>query len=116
MTTWHVHAIRGLMLAALAVAVPLGAARAGQTRLEPGAADTVDTGERGNYTTMTIRNLGGAPGSVVFGAPIGRTVTVPAGGSVELNGAYGRPGVAARNSGPTSLTITTRYMETVRGP
>src|SRR3546814_7079699 len=59
-TTWRAHATRGLLLIALAAATPLAAAQAGQTNLKPGASDTVDTGERGNYTTMTIHNLGRA--------------------------------------------------------
>jgi hypothetical protein len=116
MTTWRTHATRGLLLIALAATAPLTAAQAGQTHLAPGASDVVDTGERGNYTTMTIQNLGSQPGRVEFGAPISRTVDVPAGGQVELYGSYGRPAVQAANRGPTALSITTRYLETFHGP
>lgn len=116
MTTWRAHATRGLLLIALAAAAPLTAAQAGQTDLKPGASDVVDTGERGNYTTMTIHNLGSQPGRVDFGAPIGRSVDVPPGGQVELYGSYGRPAVKATNSGQAPLRIITRYMETFRGP
>src|SRR3546814_19864770 len=55
-TTWRAHATRGLLLIALAAATPLAAAQAGQTNLKQGASDTVDTGERGNYTTITLPN------------------------------------------------------------
>lgn len=119
-TTWRRHATRGLLLIALAAALPaalpLAAAQAGETRLAPGASDTVDTGERGNYTTVTIRNLGSQPGRVEFGAPLNRTVDVPAGGEVSFDASVGRPALPATNRGPTTLRIDTRYLETFRGP
>jgi len=115
MTEFRTTAIGGLLLLLLATLPALPAA-AGQTLLEPGASDSIDTGERGNYTTVTIRNLGDQPGRVDFDAPIGRSVEVPAGGEVALYGNYGRPAVRAVNRGPTRLRIVTRYMESFRAP
>jgi hypothetical protein len=114
--SWFRHARHGLLLVALMAALPLAAARAGQTLLDPGASGTIDTGERGNYTATTIYNLGDQAGRVEFGAPIDQVIEVPAGGQVELNGNYRRPAVQATNRGPTRLRILTRYFETVRGP
>ena len=114
-TTWRRHATRGLLLIALAATAPL-AARAGETRLAPGASDMMDTGERGNYTTVTIRNPGSQPGRVEFGAPLNRTVEVPAGGEISFDVSVGRPAVPVTNNGPVPLRIDTRYLETFRGP
>ena len=66
--SWFRHARHGLLLVALMAALPLAAARAGQTLLDPGASGTIDTGERGNYTATTIYDLGDQAGRVEFGA------------------------------------------------
>ena len=102
-------------VAALTMLVSLSA-MAGGFRLEPGAAVQIDTGERQNYTTITITNPDATPGRLALDAPIGRTVEVPARSSVELYGAYGRRTVNVTNAGSSRLEIVTRYMETPRWP
>lgn len=103
------------VMAALTMLVSVSA-MAGGFRLEPGAAVQIDTGERQNYTTITISNPDAVPGRLALDAPIGRTVEVPAHGSVELYGAYGRRTVGVTNTGSSRLEIVTRYFETPRWP
>lgn len=101
----------------LAIAVmAAGPARAGAFRLEPGAATRLDTGERQQYTTITITNLGTVPGRLILDVPVSRDVEIPAGGTVELYGPYSRGTVAVTNAGPTRLYVVTRYLETWRQP
>ena len=91
-------------------------AMAGGFRLESGAAAQIDTGERQHYTTITITNPDARPGRLALDAPVNRVVDVPARGSVELYGAYGRRTVSVTNTGSSRLEIVTRYMETPRWP
>lgn len=104
------------LLAAAMLALAALPAEAGGFRLEPGAATRIDTGERQQYTTITISNPGAAPGRLVLDAPVSREVEIPAGGTVELYGLYNRGNVAVANTGPTRLEVVTRYMETWRAP
>jgi hypothetical protein len=103
-----------LLLGSLAVTWPDTAA-AGQFSLAPGATTTIDTGERGNYTTVTIRNAGAEAGRLRF-AGSGRVVDVPAGGKADIYEAFGRAGTSVSNTGPVPLIVQTRYMETFHGP
>jgi len=102
--------------AALLVMLASLPAMAGGYRLEPGAATRIDTGERQNYTTITIANPDAVPGRLMLDAPVGRVVDVPARGQVELYGAYGTGTVGVTNTGPSRLEIVTRYMERPRWP
>ena len=110
-------AYRGNLVAVAALTLLVNRpAAAGGFRLEPGAATRIDTGERQNYTTVTITNPEAAPGRLTLGAPIGRIVEVPARGQVELYGAYGTRTVGVTNTGSSRLEIETRYFETPRLP
>lgn len=105
-----------LALAAMLAAMAAGPAQAGMTLLDPGAAGSIDTGERSNYTAVTISNLGDQPGRLELGAPANSVIEIPPSGTVELNASYGRAAVQAINRGPTRLRILTRYQETFRAP
>ncbi|WP_374301390.1 hypothetical protein [Ferrovibrio sp.] len=96
-------------------------AQAGMVQVEPGAASQIDVGDRSNYTTITISNAGAVAGRLELGAPVNQTIEVPAGGKVELYGAYGRGPVSGsyvslKNSGNVPLHVLSRYQETVRLP
>lgn len=100
---------------ALTVAQP---ARAGMIEIAPGATGQIDVADRGSYTTITISNSGTTAGRLELGMPPGQIVEVPAGGKVELYGAYGQSGsyVAVKNSGSVPLRVLTRYQERIRLP
>lgn len=119
MTGWPFAALRRWAFPLFAAAMLISAAlpaEAGSFRLEPGAATRIDTGERQQYTTITIVNPGAAPSRLILDAPVNREVEIPAGETVELYGLYNRSSVAVRNSGQSRLEIVTRYMETWRLP
>lgn len=107
-----------MLVLGLAAAPP---AQAGMIQVEPGASSQIDVGDRSNYTTITVSNAGSVAGRLEFGAPVNQTVEVPAGGKVELYGAYGRgplgnSSVAVKNSGSVPLRVLSRYQETIRLP
>lgn len=102
--------------AGLAALLAAGSALAGGFRLEPGAATRIDTGERQTYTTITISNPDTVAGRLALEAPVGRVIDIPAGGNVELYGAYGRSTIAVTNTGASRLLVVTRYLETQRLP
>lgn len=104
------------VLAAAAIALWTLSAQAGAFRLEPGAATQIDTGERQQYTTITIANPGTTPGRLTLDAPINREIEIAAGGTAELYGLFGRGSVAVVNTGQSKLEIVTRYMESWRSP
>lgn len=99
----------------LALAQP---ARAGMIEVAPGASGQIDVADRGSYTTITISNSGTAAGRLELGTSPAQIVEVPAGGKVELYGAYGQSGsyVAVKNSGSVPLRVLTRYQERPRLP
>lgn len=104
-----------ILVLGLAVAPP---ARAGMVEITPGASVQIDVADRGSYTTITISNAGAAAGRLELGTPPGQIVEVPAGGKVELYGAYGQGGsyVVVKNSGGVPLRVLTRYQERTRLP
>jgi hypothetical protein len=109
---------RLVLMAAITAFLVLGLqpAMAGGYRVEPGVATRIDTGERSNYTTVTIINRGNAPGQLTIDAPTSRVIAVPAGGQVELYEQYGRSTIGISNTGTVPLQVVTRYMETPRLP
>lgn len=117
MTSIRIPAFSILAFAILALAVAFPA-RAGMIEIAPGATGQIDVADRGSYTTITISNSGAAAGRLELGTPPGEVVEVPAGGKVELYGAYGQAGsyVALKNTGSVPLRVLTRYQERVRLP
>lgn len=117
MTPIRIPAFAVLASAILALAVALPA-RAGMIEIAPGATGQIDVADRGSYTTMTISNSGTMAGRLELGPPASQVVDVPAGGKVELYGAYGQAGsyLAVKNTGSVPLRILTRYQERVRLP
>lgn len=103
-----------LLFGSVALTLP-DAATAGQFSVAPGATVTIDTGERGNYTTIMISNAGAEPGQIRFAA-LDRVINVPAGGKAEVYEAFGRASTNVTNTGPVPLIVETWYMETFHGP
>ncbi|WP_298728610.1 hypothetical protein [uncultured Ferrovibrio sp.] len=103
-----------LLLAATIPFVP--PAMAGAYQIDPGATVTIDTGERGAYTTIIITNPSATPGRLSLDAPISRIVDVAANGKAEVYETFNRPWISVTNTGDARLRVLTRYMERPRLP
>lgn len=102
-----------VLLATIAVwLVAASAAMAGNVEVVAGQRALIDVGDRDNYTTLTIRNLGTSPGRLEFAD--GRVIDIPTGGSAEIHERLGRGGrgsnyLTVLNTGATTLRVASRY-------
>ncbi len=93
------------------------AAHAGQYTLAPGAQAYIDVSMQGSYTTITVVNTGSAPAVVEFDAPLNRRVEVAPGQRNEYYGSIRTRGsLLVRNSGQSTVTVTSSYQDRAPSP